>query len=349
MSINPPEVFLNENGTQVYLRECKHHGLTEYYYITKRCFLCKKNDKNKNKSKENEQKQIKRNTKTQQIVDYMGGCCIVCGYNKSNYAMECHHTDPTQKEHTISQLKYKKWETILKEIEKCVLVCSNCHRDIHTNKTPKNKYRHINKMFLFKLHNEKCFICDTNNIYHMSYHHIDPSTKCFTISDGITKGYKMVDIIKESSKCVLLCDNCHREYHSGYFHQNINFISTFNNKLYQKYLLEEEKKKEPKNICEQCGKKTNNERFCSNDCRKVNPIPNKRKEKKEPKNICEQCGEKTNNKRFCSQECNNLYKTKNNPTKEELQELIKIYTLKDIGKMFDVSISAVKKWVDKTK
>jgi len=234
MSTNLPEVFLNENGTQVYLKNCKKHGLTEFYYSNNRCIMCRSQRSEKDKETYNISRNKRYQNKTQKIIDYLGGCCSICGYNKSNYAMECHHENPNEKEHTIAQLKRKKWVIILKEIEKCILLCSNCHRNIHTNKTPKNKYRQINRIFLFKLHNEKCFICGDNNIYHMCYHHIDSKTKCFTISEGISKGYKLNNIINESRKCVLLCDNCHREYHSGEFHKDINFITTFNLNIYNK-------------------------------------------------------------------------------------------------------------------
>jgi gluconate kinase len=36
------EIFLNENGTRVYLKECKKHGLTEYYASNKKCIECSK-------------------------------------------------------------------------------------------------------------------------------------------------------------------------------------------------------------------------------------------------------------------------------------------------------------------
>ena len=309
MSIDQSKIFLNENEAQVYLRECKHHGLTEYYVSNKKCIKCQLK-----RSKERGYIEI-RQTKTQQIVDYMGGCCVICGYNKSNYSLECHHEDPTQKEHKIAQLKRKKWEIILKEIEKCVLVCSNCHRDIHfEEEISDNCYNRHTWKYRKLLHNfnkNKCFICDNNNINNVAYHHIDPSTKLFNISDGIAKGKSIEELTNECKKCVLLCQNCHREYHSKMFHQNINFISTFNDELYLKYLLEEEKKKEPKNICEQCGTKTYNTKYCSNECSQISS------------------------------------RKVNRPSKEELSILIQNNTYNNIGKMFNVSGNAVKKWVNK--
>lgn len=65
-------------------------------------------------------------------VKYKGGKCILCGYNRCQAALDFHHVDPTQKEFGISMDGItRSWERVLKELDKCVLVCSNCHREIH--------------------------------------------------------------------------------------------------------------------------------------------------------------------------------------------------------------------------
>jgi len=67
-------------------------------------------------------------------VEYKGGKCQVegCGYNKYIGALEFHHLDPTQKDFSISDVKgYKFTKKITEELDKCILVCSNCHREIH--------------------------------------------------------------------------------------------------------------------------------------------------------------------------------------------------------------------------
>lgn len=62
-----------------------------------------------------------------------GNKCCVCGYNRCLAALEFHHLDPSKKDFSISSAyaSPKKWATIVQELEKCVLVCSNCHREIH--------------------------------------------------------------------------------------------------------------------------------------------------------------------------------------------------------------------------
>ena len=65
-------------------------------------------------------------------VDYKGGSCQKCGYNKDLTALEFHHLDPSQKEINPTKLYYKPWELTKKELDKCVCLCANCHREIHS-------------------------------------------------------------------------------------------------------------------------------------------------------------------------------------------------------------------------
>ena len=67
----------------------------------------------------------------QKSVEYKGGCCEICGYSKCISALEFHHKDPNEKDFSISG-KSISWDRIKKEIDKCILVCSNCHREIHS-------------------------------------------------------------------------------------------------------------------------------------------------------------------------------------------------------------------------
>lgn len=68
----------------------------------------------------------------QWAVEYKGNKCECCGYNKCIEALEFHHLNPEEKDFNISDRDIKlNWEEIKKEIDKCILVCSNCHREIH--------------------------------------------------------------------------------------------------------------------------------------------------------------------------------------------------------------------------
>lgn len=63
----------------------------------------------------------------------MGGCCQICGYKTFCGALELHHLDPKEKEFSISDaLSHpRKVQDIGAELLKCVLLCSNCHREVH--------------------------------------------------------------------------------------------------------------------------------------------------------------------------------------------------------------------------
>lgn len=71
----------------------------------------------------------RRNNK-KKAVEYKGGKCQNCGYKKSYYCLSFHHINPKEKDFNISSATMS-WDSIKKEIDKCVLVCMNCHGEIH--------------------------------------------------------------------------------------------------------------------------------------------------------------------------------------------------------------------------
>lgn len=65
-------------------------------------------------------------------IEYKGGKCQLCGYSKSIRAMHFHHVDESEKDFSIGgNGSTRKWETIKLELDKCILVCANCHGEIH--------------------------------------------------------------------------------------------------------------------------------------------------------------------------------------------------------------------------
>jgi hypothetical protein len=66
------------------------------------------------------------------VVEYKGGKCVICGYNKYVGAFDLHHLDGTVKEFGLSTRGLtRSWEKLKEEADKCILVCANCHREIH--------------------------------------------------------------------------------------------------------------------------------------------------------------------------------------------------------------------------
>ncbi len=65
-------------------------------------------------------------------IEHLGGKGIKCGYEKYAEVLEFHHRDPSQKDFNVSSKGHSRsWERVQKEIEKCDLLCANCHRETH--------------------------------------------------------------------------------------------------------------------------------------------------------------------------------------------------------------------------
>lgn len=91
---------------------------------------------NPNSYEKQKERAIKRKL---ELIKLKGGKCEKCGYSKNLGALEFHHLDPSIKEFNLDErhLSNTTIEKILNELDKCILVCSNCHKEIH--------YPHLNK------------------------------------------------------------------------------------------------------------------------------------------------------------------------------------------------------------
>jgi hypothetical protein len=68
----------------------------------------------------------------QKAVDYLGGFCELCGYNKSISALNFHHRDPLLKEFELGGTGVcRRWDKLVIELDKCQLLCFNCHYEVH--------------------------------------------------------------------------------------------------------------------------------------------------------------------------------------------------------------------------
>jgi hypothetical protein len=70
----------------------------------------------------------------QEIVNRFGGKCARCGYHEFVAGLDFHHVDGTKKEHNIAKLltlSLTNIDKLLIEIDKCVLLCRNCHASLH--------------------------------------------------------------------------------------------------------------------------------------------------------------------------------------------------------------------------
>lgn len=65
------------------------------------------------------------------VVEYKGGKCSMCGYNKCIASLDFHHIDPATKDSRWKVMKSWSFEKVKDELDKCILVCRNCHGEIH--------------------------------------------------------------------------------------------------------------------------------------------------------------------------------------------------------------------------
>ena len=58
--------------------------------------------------------------------------CAKCGENRG-YVLDYHHIDPTEKENTVARMTSNNYtlDKVMEEIQKCICLCSNCHREFH--------------------------------------------------------------------------------------------------------------------------------------------------------------------------------------------------------------------------
>lgn len=116
---------------------CKYHGLCSH--------RIDKNGKIRCRKCAAEYVTLKRRRLKEKAVIYLGGKCKKCGYNKCIDSLEFHHIDSTQKDFGISKQGItRSWETLKKELQKCILLCANCHREEHAKL--KNKIYNTNRL-----------------------------------------------------------------------------------------------------------------------------------------------------------------------------------------------------------
>lgn len=105
------------------IKECKKHGQTEFALEGRGYYRCKK-CRSEQVAKRRKELKIK-------AVEYKGGKCEKCGYSNCINALEFHHKDG-KKDFGIAYKGYtRSWSSIKLEIDKCIMLCANCHREIH--------------------------------------------------------------------------------------------------------------------------------------------------------------------------------------------------------------------------
>lgn len=91
------------------------------------CIHCSKEALQRHDQCSNCLSQIRRMAMKQKIIEYKGGKCEHCGYDKHPAAMQFHHLDPAQKKFDISRSHGWSWDKLQPELDKCIMLCANCH------------------------------------------------------------------------------------------------------------------------------------------------------------------------------------------------------------------------------
>ena len=118
------------------------HRKGEYVKVCKPCYNAKRKEYqkgyklvNRNYLTGNENR--KRMAKKKLAVDLFGGICYDCKQSFPLCVYDFHHLDPATKRQrevpsSNRQVNFtRSWENIKKELEKCIMLCSNCHRIRH--------------------------------------------------------------------------------------------------------------------------------------------------------------------------------------------------------------------------
>lgn len=88
--------------------------------------------KNKRIARSNKSKDVidwRKRTKLK-LIEYKGGKCEICGYNKCEAVLQFHHINPKEKDFSISGKSWS-FEKLKQEVDKCMLLCANCHTEKH--------------------------------------------------------------------------------------------------------------------------------------------------------------------------------------------------------------------------
>lgn len=84
----------------------------------------------KSKQKRSQQISEHRRKLKRKAVDYSGGKCLRCAYDVCLAALEFHHLDPSQKDCELNGSSWG-WDAMKIEADKTILLCSNCHHELH--------------------------------------------------------------------------------------------------------------------------------------------------------------------------------------------------------------------------
>lgn len=168
----------------------------------------------RDRKKESHEERILRWAKKIMAIRLLGGKCS-CGISNP-LVLEFHHN--YGKDNKISDLLGGRWSILEKEVLKCRLLCANCHMETHLDEcSNQDQRKRILKLRLLQSRNQlHCMECGyKRNALCLDFHHT--GEKRIDISDCIfnRRHVPWEELVSETSRCEVLCRNCHRIKHFG--------------------------------------------------------------------------------------------------------------------------------------
>jgi len=95
----------------------------------------------------------KQRRRVKAVIDIAGNECKICGYNKNFSSVSFHHVIPEDKCFSLSsrEISNYSWDKVTKEMRKCVMVCLNCHGEIHAGLIKEDKIKKLWEVAKFNL------------------------------------------------------------------------------------------------------------------------------------------------------------------------------------------------------
>jgi len=112
--------------------EMARKSAREYYHRNKeKAAEQAKNWRTNNAEYVREKQRLDKRTRKLWAIDYLGKTCSVCNQSYHPSVYEFHHTDPENKDRDPSKMLSLSLVRLQAELDKCILVCANCHRILH--------------------------------------------------------------------------------------------------------------------------------------------------------------------------------------------------------------------------
>lgn len=151
-------------------------------------------------------------------IEILGGACKICG-EKHPAKLVFHHINQDDKEEIINNLLQGSFYNIYPELKKCLLLCANCHRELHWTEVPEEKKTMKKEEFLKFKNIFACEQCGYSQcIAALDFHHLHNKVKRLALYMIECKGKTAVELTQsikdELNKCNVLCASCHQCTHS---------------------------------------------------------------------------------------------------------------------------------------